>query len=119
MTTIEELRAALAAAQTGSPEASVESAIAVYQAAMAAVDAFGEVKDEARRLITDVMAETGVTRYATRAGSASVTAPGVSVSYDSKALDALVMSNDVIRRLLEPHRKVTERAGTLRITGAK
>ena len=49
------------------------------------------------------------------AGKASITAPSVSVSYDAKALDALAASDDGIARLLQPHRKMTERAGTMRI----
>ena len=49
----------------------------------------------------------------------AITAPSVSVSYDAKALDALAASDDGIARLLAPHRKATERAGTMRIVAAK
>ena len=35
--------------------------------------------------------------------------------YDTKALDALAASDDGIKRLLWPHRKETERAGSLTI----
>ena len=93
--TTTELLAALAAAQTGEPAQSVESAIAVYLGAKAQM------------------------AYTTKAGKASITAPSVSVSYDAKALDALAASDDGIARLLAPHRKATERAGTMRITASK
>ena len=74
--TIEELRAALDAAHLGAPDKSVESAITVYQVAAGMVDAYTEVKDQAKALIGDVMAETGVTSYTTRAGKVAMTAPG-------------------------------------------
>mgnify|MGYP000846140084 CR=1 FL=1 len=117
--TTNELNVALATAQTGTPEASVESAIAVYQAASAEIDAYTAIKDAAKKLISDVMAETGQTAYSTKAGKVSVSAPSQRVNYDTKALDALAASADEIARLLAPHRKVSEVAGTLRITAAK
>lgn len=106
-------------AQTGTPEASVESAIAVYQAASAEIDAYTAIKDAAKKLISDVMAETGQTAYSTKAGKVSVSAPSQRVNYDTKALDALAASSDEIARLLAPHRKVSEVPGGLRITAAK
>ena len=119
MTTIEELQAALDAAHQGAPETSVESAITVYQVAAGMVDAYNQVKEDAKLLIGDVMAETGVTTYTTRAGKVAMTAPGLSVSYDAKALDLLMMLNPHLAAILGPHRKETQRAGTMRITGAK
>lgn len=119
MTTIEELQAALDAAQQGTPEDSVESAVTVYQVAAGMVDAYNQVKDAAKALIGEVMAETGVTSYTTRAGKVQMTAPSVSVSYDAKALDALRLSNPHYAALLEPFRKETQCAGAMRITGAK
>lgn len=115
----QELLAAIESAQTQQPSAAVESAIMVYMACKAEVDAYTAVMDSAKKLISDVMAETGETAYATAAGKANVTAASVSITYDSKALDALTASSDDYARLLSPHRKVTERAGTLRIVGAK
>ena len=109
----------LSLAESGVPEVSVESAIAVYQAATAEIDAYTEVKDAAKKLITDVMTETGQTAYSTKAGKVAMTAPSQSVSYDAKAIDALCASSDELMRLLAPHRKVSERAGTMRITAAK
>jgi hypothetical protein len=117
--TTTELLDALAAAQTGAPELSVESAIAVYLGAKAEIDAYSAVADAAKKLIGDVMTETAQTAYTTKAGKVSITTPSVSVSYDTKALDALAASSDELARLLEPHRKVSERAGTMRIIAAK
>lgn len=119
MTTTAELYSALDAAHVGAPESSVESAIAVYLAASAEIDAYTAVKDAAKKLISDVMAETAQTAYSTKAGKVSITAPSTSVSYDAKALDALAASSDELARLLQPHRKVSERAGTMRIVAAK
>ena len=119
MTTTTELYAALDTANTGAPELSAETAIAVYLAASAEIDAYTAIKDAAKKLIGDIMAETAQTAYSTKAGRVSITAPSVSVSYDTKALDALAASNDDYARLLAPHRKQTERAGTMRITAPK
>ena len=117
--TTNELTAALAAAQTGEPALSVESAVTVYLAAKAERDAYSNVADAAKKLIADVMAETAQTAYTTRAGKVSITAPSQFVSYDAKALDALAASSDELARMLQPHRKVSERAGTMRIVAAK
>ncbi len=119
MTTIEELQAALDAAHTGTPAESVESAVTVYQVAAGMVDAYNQVKDAAKALIGDVMAETGVTSYATRAGKVAMTAPSVVVSYDARALDVLCQADADLALKLFAHRKETQRAGTMRITGAK
>ena len=117
--TTTELLTALDTANTGTPEASVETAIAVYLAASAEIDAYTAIKDAAKKLIGDVMTETAQTAYSTKAGKVAITAPSVSVTYDAKALDALAASSDDYARLLQPHRKQTERAGTMRITAAK
>ena len=119
MTTIEELQAALDAAQQGTPDASVENAVTVYQVAAGMVDAYNQVKDAAKALIGEVMAETGVTSYATRAGKVQMTAPTVTISYDARALDVLCQADADLALKLFAHRKETQRAGTMRITGAK
>ena len=116
---IAELETQLEQAQTMTPEAAVESAIMVYLAAKAQIDEHNRIADAAKKLIGDVMLETGVTTYSTKAGKVSMTSASMSVSYDTKALDALLASSDEVRRMLEPHRKVSERAGTMRIVGAK
>ena len=117
--TTAELAAALAAAKTGAPETSAESAIAVYQAAQSVIDAYTAVKDQARQLLADIMIETGQTSYNTPAGKASVTAPAISVTYDAKAIDIVCRTNQQIADLLAPYRKETIRPGSLRITAAK
>ncbi len=119
MTTIEELRAALDAAHQGAPETSVESAVTVYQVAAGMVDAYSAIKDQAKALIGDVMAETGVTTYTTRAGKVAMTAPSVVVSYDARALDVLCQADADLALKLFVHRKEAQRAGAMRITGAK
>ena len=116
---IAELETQLEQAQAMTPEAAVESAIMVYLAAKAQIDEYNRIADAAKKLIGDVMLETGVTAYATKAGKVSMTSASVVTSYDTKALDALLASSDEVRRLLAPHRKVSERAGTMRIVGAK
>lgn len=119
MTTAADLYSALDAAYVGTPEQCVESAIAVYLAAKGEIDDFDNIADCAKKLISDVMTETAQTAYSTKAGKVAITAPSTSVSYDAKALDALAASSDELARLLQPHRKQTERAGTMRITAAK
>lgn len=114
-----ELTKALAAAQEGEPSHSVESAIMIYQAAQNEIDRFQEIGKQAKQIIADVMAETGQTTYRTQAGSVSVSGASQTITYDSKALDALCRSMPDLAAVLEPHRKVTERAGSLRVTAAK
>ena len=116
---IQKLEAKLAEVQTMTPDVAVESAIVVYLAAKAQMDAYSHIADAAKKVIGDVMLETGNTSYATQAGKVSMTSASVVTSYETKALDALLASSDEVRRLLEPHRKVSERAGTMRIVGAK
>lgn len=118
-TPLNELDAQLHRAKFGTPEQSVESAIMVYQAAAAEMDAYRAVQAKAKELITDVMTETGNTDYRTAAGKAMVSKPSVSVRYDPKALDALCQSDPTLGEYLAPHRKVSERAGTLRIVAGK
>jgi len=117
--TTTELLVALNAAQRADAADCVESAITVYLGAKSQMDAYSEVADEAKSLISIVMTETAQTAYSTKAGKVSITAPSTSVTYDAKALDALAASDDRIARLLAPHRKVSERAGTMRIVAAK
>ena len=117
--TIEELEAALVAAQHGQPEVCVESAVAVYLAASTEIDRFEVVQNEAKRLIGDIMTETGNTRYSTRAGVAAVTSPSTVVSYDAKALDILCKADADLALKLFSYRRETQRAGTLRISPGK
>ena len=69
--------------------------------------------------IADVMTETGETAYKTQAGNVSITAASTSVSYDAKAIDILLRDDADLAMRLAPYRKESQRAGTMRITGAK
>lgn len=118
MNTIAELNDALDKPMP-STEIAAENAIAIYLAAKAQIDAYQTVANAAKERLTEIIEETGQLQWKTRAGVASMNASAIISSYDTKALDALCASNDDIQRLLAPHRKHTERAGTLRITSAK
>lgn len=83
------------------------------------IDQYTEIQKQAKSLITDVITETGQATYRTKAGSAIISSPSQTVTYDAKALDALCQSMPDLANLLLPHRRVTERAGGLRITAAK
>lgn len=98
-----------------STEDAVESAIAIYQAAAANIDAMRAVQAEAKAIIGEIMAETGRCRYATLAGTCYVSAASYATSYDAKALDALAATDERIAALLAPARRITERAGTLTV----
>lgn len=99
------------------PQNAAETAIAVYQAAAGEIDKFKEIQKLARDLLGEIMVETGETKIRTQAGQAYVTKPSVSVRYDAKMLDALCASDEQIERLLTPHRKESQRNGTLTIRG--
>jgi hypothetical protein len=101
------------------PETVVENAIVIYQQAMAEADRYQLLANSAKSLIATVMQETGVTAYNTRAGKAAVTSPSVSVSYDAKAIYILLHDDADLAMRIGPYRKVSERAGSLRITAAK
>ena len=119
MTILEELETALVAARSGQPELCVESAVAVYLVAATEIDRYEVLQNEAKRLIGDVMTETGNTRYSTRAGVAAVTSPSTVVSYDSKAIDILCRADADLALKLFSYRRETQRAGTLRISPGK
>lgn len=101
--------------EAASTEDAIESAIAIYQAAAAQIDAAQALQAEAKMLLTEIMTETGETSYSTKAGKAYVTAPSRVVTYDAKGLDKLAALDDDLAFVLEPFRRVTERAGTLTI----
>lgn len=114
-------RSAVLAPGVGVDNAAVtmEAVIALYHEVQAAIDAYTTAKEAAKQLISDVMEKTGQTKYVTLAGTAAVTAPSVTVSYDAKAIDILLRDDADLALRLSPYRKVTERAGTLRITAGK
>jgi len=112
--TAQELLAKLAS--TTSTDVAVDVAIGVYIEAGSAADAYKDVQAEAKRLLGEIMLETGQTQLAASCGTAKITDPSVRVSYDTKALDALRASSDEYARLLGPHRKETVVDGSMRIT---
>ena len=96
-------------------EAALENAIAVYQGAAGAITALQAVQAEAKLLITEIFTETGTTEAVTKAGRCYVTSASRVVTYDAKGIDALAANDDELAAILEPFRRVTERAGTLTI----
>lgn len=117
--TTDELKQALDKAIAQAPDATVADAITVYLAAKSMMDAYSAIADEAKRIISDVMTETGETAYKTQAGNVNVTASSVSVSYDAKAIDILLRDDADLAMRLAPYRKESQRAGTMRITATK
>lgn len=114
---IDELKDWLDAARnhTTSTEAAIESAISIYQAAASHIEAMQTIQADAKQLVTEIMTETGETNITTKAGKAYVTAASRIVTYDAKGIDALAANDDELAAVLEPFRRVTERAGTLTI----
>lgn len=98
-----------------STEKATEVAVSVYKAAKNLAASYDAPQAQAKALISEIMAETGELSITTPAGKAMVTAPSQRVSYDWKALDALIASSEDLARILSPHRKVTQVAGSLTI----
>jgi len=119
MTSVAELEAQLNQAIAHPPRHTVEDAITVYLMAKSIAEQYGKVADDAKKLIADVMTETGETAYKTQAGNVSITAASTSVSYDAKAIDILLRDDADLAMRLAPYRKESQRAGTMRITAAK
>ena len=93
-------------------EDAVSTAITVYKDAGKYAD---DVRKQARAVIEEIILETGQTDWTTQAGKVYFPKPSVSVSYDAKALDALCESSEELARILRPHRRETERAGSMTI----
>lgn len=68
-----------------------------------------------RAEIAAALGDAGLDSLQCSAGRAYFTKAAVSVSYDAKALDALLASDDAFARLLRPHRKETQRSPLLTI----
>ena len=96
-------------------ETAMNEAIAVYRNMGAQVKEFEALQARAKQIVTEIMQETGQVKAITPAGTAQFTADSVRVSYDTKAIDALVASDDGLARLLTPHRKETAVKGSLTI----
>lgn len=111
---IADLHRRLTAHQT-STESALDFAVGLYKEAACYIDALEEFQAECKLLIADIFAELGTTEATTSAGRCYVTRPGVTISYDRKGLDELCERSPELRALLEPYRKVSERAGTLTV----
>lgn len=102
-----------------STEEAMQQAVRIYKDAKAAgADAlvpYEMVMSAAKERINEIIAETGCLSWKTVHGLAYIPAPGVTVSYDAKALDALCASSPEIAALLRPHRTEKERPGSLTI----
>lgn len=96
-------------------EAALATAAAVYQDAANRIEQLQAVQAQAKQLITDIFVETGATDARTPTAQVYVSKPGVTVSYDAKALDALAAVDADVAELSTPFRRQTERAGTLTI----
>ena len=118
MTTVQDLRRWLEMDNT-STEQATEAAIAVCKEAKAegkaAAAPWDALATEAKTILTDIIAETGVTSFKTKSGMAYIPAPGKTITYDAQALDALCKSDVNLRSILWPHRQERERAGSLTI----
>lgn len=111
-----EIRELIARAQTANTsEAALDLAVGAYKQAAGYISRLEELQKEAKGLIAEIFTEIGTAEATTSAGRAYVTSASASVSYDAKALDALCKSNPQIAAILQPHRTVKERAGSLTI----
>lgn len=95
-----------------STEDAVATAIEVYKDAGKYAD---DVRKHAKAAIEEIILETGQTEWSTPAGKIYFPKPSLSVSYDAKALDALCASSPELAAILKPHRRETERAGSMTI----
>lgn len=94
------------------PDKAIDIAMTVYKDAGKYLKA---IQTRAKQIVTDIITETGQDRWKSEAGQVYISNPSVSVRYDAKALDALCASDDSLKRILWPHRKESERAGSLTI----
>lgn len=111
-----KLTVALEAARVGPPKASIEAALNVYAMAKSEQERFESVAAQAKKIIEEVMEETRCFDFDVPSGRAMITSATTSTRYDTKAIDALIASDDGLARVLEPHRISTTRNGSLRVT---
>lgn len=94
------------------PKAAISIAVEVYKDAGKYLKA---VQKEAKQIVTDIIVETGQDKWKSDTGQVYISKSSVSVRYDTKALDALCASSPELKEILWPHRKESERAGSLTI----
>lgn len=93
----------------------VERLVGVYKHGKSVQDAVGAIMKRAKDRVSEVIAETGQMEWDTESGKVYVPKPSSSVRYDAAALDALCDSNDELARILRPHRRETQREGSVTI----
>jgi hypothetical protein len=106
---------AITSGKVADTEAALRETIHVYRSLGMQVKELEALQARAKQLASEIMQETGQTKAITPAGTASFAAASERVSWDSKALDALCASDELIALILLPHRKVTQVAGGLTI----
>lgn len=117
---VQRMTAGLQRAQmAATPKEAIDKALEVYMRAKALADDYAAIVATAKKVVEDAMIEADVARYDAEIATINRIEPTRSTSYDTKALDALCKSSPEIRAILEPHRKETIRAGSVRITPAK
>ena len=117
---LSEVRTLLQRAQTApNTEAALDLAVGAYKQAAGYVTLLQELQAEAKALIAEIFAETGQADATTSVGKVSIAKPSVTVSYDGRALDILCKADADLALKLFVHRKEAQRAGAMRITGAK
>jgi hypothetical protein len=118
---IDELKRDLDNIEAGNVAADEAAGLAVdiYRLARdgerAAAEPWQELQKRAKNILGDIIVETGRTSWEGQLARCYVPAPGKSVTYDAKALDALCASNSYLAEVLAPHRREIERAGSLTI----
>jgi len=101
------------------PEQVLDRAIGLHMHMAGLIEGLREMQGQVKDLIGDVFVELGTTEASTPSGTATVTSPHVRISYDRKGLDALCETSDEMSILLEPYRRETQVAGSLRIMPPK
>lgn len=97
------------------PNEAAEEAISIYLALGAEIKAIEQAQAAAKQVISDLMVELGEDRFETHAGTALVTQPSFSVSYDAKKVDNFLLGRPDLAPLFTPFRAVKEKAGYLMI----
>ena len=98
----------------------LEAMLAEYRYKKGDVKVLEQEMKELKDKIVAIMEENGLDSFEGEAGVVSFTNGSQTVSYDWKALDAIIQSfSGEIRNMLLPHRKVSNRAGSWRISDPK
>lgn len=103
----------------GPPEGEVQRAVAVYLSAKSMIEQYEEIQKRAKKVLSDVIEETGKSSWSTNSGNVAMSAGSVSVSYDASALDILMRDDPDLAMRLGQYRKEVARSGSMRITKAK